>query len=387
MFVSHIKLLNWRNFKAVDTDLRPRMFVVGPNASGKSNFLEAFRFLRDVAKSGGGLQAAVAERGGLSRIRCLAARQNPRVEIGVELTENPGDKPAWRYHLAIAQGGSNGQSGPRIASEVIWEGDRKIHERPDDEDRADEALKTQTHLEQIGANKKFRRVAEFLSSISYLHLVPQLLRHPKEFSGPGIPGDPFGRSFLERLAKTPKKSRTARLRFIERALKVAVPQLKELDYLIDESEGGTPHLEAVYTHWRHHGVRQREREFSDGTLRLIGLLWVLQDKDAPLLLEEPELSLNAGIVRKLSALIYKAQKRTGRQVITSTHSAELLSDRGIALEEILVLSPDVEGTRADLASNQMQIRSLLEGGLSPGDAILPRTIPENLSQLELGLRG
>ncbi|HLC30282.1 MAG TPA: AAA family ATPase, partial [Dehalococcoidia bacterium] len=41
----HIYIENWRNFVQVDADLQRRVFLVGPNASGKSNFLDAFRFL------------------------------------------------------------------------------------------------------------------------------------------------------------------------------------------------------------------------------------------------------------------------------------------------------------------------------------------------------
>ena len=64
---------NWRNFK-YDFDLQDRMFVIGPNASGKSNLLDALRFLKQIASTGGGFQDAVDRRGGMPRIRCLAAR-------------------------------------------------------------------------------------------------------------------------------------------------------------------------------------------------------------------------------------------------------------------------------------------------------------------------
>lgn len=68
MLLSHIRLKNWRNFQALDVPLRNVTYVLGPNASGKSNMLDALRFLRDVSKrQGGGLQAAIAERGGISK--------------------------------------------------------------------------------------------------------------------------------------------------------------------------------------------------------------------------------------------------------------------------------------------------------------------------------
>ena len=64
MMIAKLTLKNWRNFKKADVTLRDRVFVIGPNASGKSNLLDVFRFLRDIARSeGGGLQRAVKDRG------------------------------------------------------------------------------------------------------------------------------------------------------------------------------------------------------------------------------------------------------------------------------------------------------------------------------------
>src|SRR5260370_28308091 len=102
MIVSSLVLRNWRNFRSADVRLTERMFIVGPNASGKSNLLDVFRFLRDIAKPGGGLQSAIARRGGLSKVRCLAARREPDVEIEVELSEN-GSAAYWRYSVGITQ--------------------------------------------------------------------------------------------------------------------------------------------------------------------------------------------------------------------------------------------------------------------------------------------
>ena len=56
---THLRLENWRNFSRVDVDLQSRAILVGPNASGKSNLLDVFRFLGDLTSVGGGLQAAV----------------------------------------------------------------------------------------------------------------------------------------------------------------------------------------------------------------------------------------------------------------------------------------------------------------------------------------
>jgi predicted ATPase len=63
MIVSRLTLKNWRNFRSLDLRFKERVFLIGPNASGKSNLLDAFRFLRDLARPGGGLQPAIEQRG------------------------------------------------------------------------------------------------------------------------------------------------------------------------------------------------------------------------------------------------------------------------------------------------------------------------------------
>ncbi|NMC10620.1 MAG: AAA family ATPase [Methanothrix sp.] len=373
MIVCHLILKNWRNFQAVDVSLKERVFLIGPNASGKSNFLDAFRFLRDIAKDGGGLQKAVEDRGRLPKIRCLSARRSSNVEIEVHLAESSQEPVKWRYAIGITQE-KGGRRRPKLVYERVWSGNDLILSRPDKSDNKDEERLTQTHLEQINSNVDFREVAGFLTSIQYMHLVPQLLRYPEAFPGQEIPGDPFGKRFLENIAKTSDKTRTARLKRIESALHAVVPQLKELSFIKDET--GAPHLEAVYEHWRARGAKQREDQFSDGTLRLIALLWSLQESKSLLLLEEPELSLNAEIVKKLAPMISRLQRQTRRQVVLSTHSPDLLSDKGIGGEEVLILEPGTEGTQVRAASSNEEIKNLLDSGMSIADAALPTTNPQ-----------
>ncbi len=48
-----------------------------------------------------------------------------------------------------------------------------------------------------------------------------------------------------------------------------------------------------------------------------------------------------------------------------------------------MLRPDQEGTVAEVASSNVEVKNMLEAGLSVADAALPRTAPVNVSQLEL----
>jgi len=381
MIISRLLLKNWRNFRTVDIELRDRVFIVGANASGKSNLLDAVRFLREIAKPGGGLQNSLLHRGGLSKVRCLAARKDSDVELEVWLSEGE-HSATWRYAIGLTHQ-AGGKNLPIVKYERAWHGNVEVLSRPDAHDRADKLLLTQTHLEQISANSKFREIAKFLESIRYLHLVPQLLRTSESQGGARI-DDPFGRGFLETVARTTATTRKARLKKIEKALRHAVPQMKDLTDTRDDS--GVPHLEVLYEHWRPNAGRQREDQFSDGTLRLIGLFWSLLDGDSPLLLEEPELSLNSAIVKRLPSIFHRLQqlqKRRGGQLFVTTHSWELLSDLGIGAEEVILLTPTPDGTLAQVSSERTEVRDMLEAGSSVAEAALPFTAPASLEQFHL----
>jgi predicted ATPase len=176
MIVSHLSVKNWRNFQRVDVRLRERQFIVGANASGKSNLLDVFRFLRDIAKTeGGGLQKAVKDRGGVSKIRSLAARRDPEIAIQVHIADASDESPKWRYALGLRQE-TRGHRQPYLTHEKVWKGDQLLLNRPDEEDNKDQDRLTQTFLEQINVNADFRDVVRFFQAVTYLHLVPQLLR-------------------------------------------------------------------------------------------------------------------------------------------------------------------------------------------------------------------
>ena len=372
---THIRLENWRNFTQVDADLDRRAFLVGPNAAGKSNFLDVFRFLHDLVAVGGGLQEAVRKRGGVSRLRCLAARRKSAISIHVRVGTDQ-DPSQWEYELSFNQ---DVRSRPVIKRERVARNQREILVRPDPADDADPERLTQTYIEQVYANQEFRELADFFPTVQYLHIVPQLVREPDR--SVGKLNDPFGGDFLEKIASAQEKTRTAWLRRIRDALRVAVPQLEELELWRDAR--GTPHLRGKYEHWRPHGAWQNEDQFSDGTLRLMGLLWIALAGSGPLLLEEPELSLHPEVVRYIPQMFARMQRRTGRQVIVSTHSPDMLRDSAIGLDEVLLLEPSGEGTVVRSAANLEQTRQLLEGGLTLADIVVPRTKPKRAEQLTL----
>jgi predicted ATPase len=129
-------LANRRNFKKVDVGLGTRVFVAGPNASGESNLLDAFRFLRDIAAPGGSLVRAVEDRRGLTHIRSLRAGGESNVVLSVGVTLE-GDPDGWTYTLEMA--GSETKRKPlRIVKEEVKHGGEEVlsRPRPDETDEA-----------------------------------------------------------------------------------------------------------------------------------------------------------------------------------------------------------------------------------------------------------
>ncbi|MFZ2207737.1 MAG: AAA family ATPase [Porticoccaceae bacterium] len=380
MYITNLKLKNWRNFREAEIRLTQIAYIIGPNASGKSNLLEVFRFLRDICKpEGGGLQKSVKDRGGISKLRCLHARRDPEVRIEVHFSERVDDaSPAWKYILGFKSEGK-GQQRLLVSAEEVWHGDERLISRPDAEDGRDIQLLTETHLEQTRANSKFRDISDFLANATYLHLVPQLLKFGDKIGGNRLEDDPFGQGFLEQLAKCPERTRDSRLKKIGEALSAAVPQFKELRYHPDEM--GHPHLEALYGHHRPNAGWQREDHFSDGTLRLLGILWSLLDGNGLLLIEEPELSLHQAVVEQIPVLIDRIQRsaKHRRQIVISTHSKALLDNKGIDTRGVIVLAPSQEGTRVRSVSASEE--KGLEAGLSVAEVVLPQTRPAGVEQL------
>ena len=377
MQITHVTAHNWRNFKNLDFAVADRLLIVGPNAAGKSNLLDLFRFLGDISRPGGGLAAALEARGGLSRARCLFARNNHKGELAIMVDLRDGEDE-WRYELAI-KGKKGGHNRPIVVREIVTRNGSELLSRPDANDDRDPDQLTQTHLEQISANREFRPIAEYFAKVNYFHLVPQMIRYPQ---AGGASPRAFGSSMIADMNATPVRTRQAWFRRIERALQSAVPGFETLRLEVDKA--GQPHLIAGYRNWRRNPSEQNETDFSDGTLRLIGLLWTIISSPANggvLLLEEPELSLNAAVVQKLASLLAMAQRGTSMQVILSTHSPELLDDEGIRPGEVLVLQVTSDATVANQLSEIAEVEAQISADLPLSEVVAELINPGDLTGL------
>ena len=129
--ISRIEALGYRALRYVSQPVGAFQILVGPNASGKSSFLDAVGFLGDMLRAGptkailGDRRAGIAQRAPDPK-HLFWMRRGQTFQIAVELTIPPdrrrllknGDYSTARYEVAIGFRPENEQVG--VVAETLW---------------------------------------------------------------------------------------------------------------------------------------------------------------------------------------------------------------------------------------------------------------------------
>ena len=83
MYFKSIKVSNFKTFKKASIDLGMFNILVGSNASGKSNFINILKFLKDISESG--LESAISQQGGIEYIRNVKIKNSEKLSIEISL--------------------------------------------------------------------------------------------------------------------------------------------------------------------------------------------------------------------------------------------------------------------------------------------------------------
>src|ERR1700689_175053 len=92
MRLTSIRAENFKSFRNLDIQLDNLNVLIGANASGKSNFVQLFTFLRDVVESG--LENAISIQGGPQYLRNINCDAGANVTIELSVEPDPGDPPS-----------------------------------------------------------------------------------------------------------------------------------------------------------------------------------------------------------------------------------------------------------------------------------------------------
>ena len=393
-FITRVILKNYKSIAACDVQLQPLTFLVGRNGAGKSNFLDALRFVADALNTS--LDHAVRARGNINDV---CKRSDRRITIP--------DHFSIRFEFALPDGSTGYyafQIQARLARYMVQTEECKFHNEnlttPDiyfnvvkgnvtatSVKVAPAAAQDRLYLVNASGLPEFRPVYDAFSRMGFYNLNPDRIR---DLQDPD-PGDVLLRDGSNLTSVFSQLSPVVREN-IEEYLAVVVPGVQRVQvrkFGPKETLGFRQ-----YVLGNEHPWQFLANNMSDGTLRVLGILVALfqGDDDAqkrvPLVgIEEPEIALHPGAVGALLDALRDAAHRT--QIIITTHSPDLLEDKHLDVDSILAVEADDGDTviaRVDDASRSVVQDRLFTVGellrsnqLQPDPAALPAAKEKQLS--------
>ena len=402
MKLTHIALTNWRNFAHIEFDLSSRLFVVGPNSSGKTNLLAALRFLSNIAWFG--LAAASENWGGPERY-FRSGTEKASFKLTFEFEEH---QIQYMVSLRKESCASDRHKRDTVASDALAypTGNRAFVDSEDfmiDGQPVPITTEMTTETDSLrlgGCVKSFldpgsevqpapghevrdtlfylehQLVRIAMESIRYIHPNPKKMLERADRYDPD-----HGTGFFQHAGRFSDQQLDAVVDRIRPIMAAVVPEIPNLSYqrmglgteVVFYSDTPVRGASGIYSH----------EQFSEGTLRLLGMLFdlaTLPRDTSVVLIEEPETFLQASVVRSLPSLLAEVAMNRDVQMIISTHSPELIDSELVLPSQVLMLRSENGETTGQLLSesNDPRIKAVVSAGLpkSQGiDAVNGRTIP------------
>lgn len=371
--IRSIKLTNLLSFgpKGEEIELEPLNVLIGPNASGKSNFIEAIELLHAAPRD---LAAAISRTGGITESIWKGGdpSSEARIDVVVAYRAPLGD---LRYHLGFALAGLR----HRVVSEELAPEDGAQHESTPpffyrfcegvavsygqswsslatsnhDEQAQSTWLKYDVPLDRIDPRQS--ALSQFKDLTTHLELYNvgayfgaiTLYRDwniGREFP----PRRPQPTDLPEHFLLEDAKNLWMVLNDLQNRPETWKLLLARLKRFYDGVEDVTTKVQGntVQAFLHERGLKRPipATRLSDGTLRFLCLLAILCHPEPPplVVIEEPELGLHPDALGLVAELLLEASQRM--QLIVTTHSDALVSELSEVPESVLVCERDDEGS-------------------------------------------
>ena len=349
--ITRIRIHGFKSLRKVELKLGRMNLLVGANASGKSNFLDALRVLQGVGNGftvseilDGKPRSATNEawegiRGGSAQVCFEPSKNAPTFSVGATGGGSAGNGAAWDYSITLSP-----ESG-RVVQERLWAGSGGYDSIPCDSgqvrlptiavqyDRGSVGRPPHLYWERsrpvlgqfaISNDVERRhaaaaaRVAEQLADIQWVHPEPAVLRgysQAREVERMGERGENFAA-----LVRTICADRSAKEAYLEWLRELRPEEVDDVGTLAGAV--GEPLFM----------LREGGREFpapvlSDGTLRFAGVAAAFFQSNMPglLAIEEIENGVHASRARLLVELLRRHAAAGRSQVVATTHSPTVVS--------------------------------------------------------------
>ncbi|MBZ5611330.1 MAG: AAA family ATPase [Acidobacteriia bacterium] len=315
-------LENYKSIAFCDVKLGPLTILVGPNGVGKSNFLDALRFLSEAMYAPPG--NSVRTRGGFSRLRWSNASSDARLGFRVDLS------------MGVSKGYFSFRLQPDSTSGFTFERERcTIEPGPPSTSTNYNSARPSTHL-QLVKDPDFAPLSAFMSNCRFYAFGSDSLRHPTSTNIEAVLTND-GANLPNVMAYMFERHRSLYDR-INQYLRVINPSV-EVVTVQDVSA-----YRALAFRMKDSAHDFNAVQMSEGTLRSLAVLVALFQRQAGAQvdlvgLEEPEAALHPAAAGVLFDAMREAS--SGVQVVATTHSADLLDNKDIDSEAILAV--ELEG--------------------------------------------
>ncbi len=365
-FIRRVILKNYKSIAACDVQLQPLTFLVGRNGSGKSNFLDALRFVADALNSS--LDRALRARGGTDDV-CRRSDdpldQSNHFSIRLEFVLPNGSTGDYAFKIETHSAMyvvqleeckiNNKNLTPPINYFKVVNGNvtgTSVKVAP-------AAAQDRLYLVNASGLPEFRPIYDAFSRMGFYNLNPDIIRDLQDpDSGNMLIQDGSNlASVFNQLSFKVKND-------IQEYLQVIVPDVQSVNF---RKLGPKETLE-----FRQYVAEDKRpwhflaNNMSDGTLRALGILVALfqenqeaEERVTLVGIEEPEIALHpaaAGVL--LDALRDAAYKR---QVIITSHSPDLLDNKDLDVDSILAV--EAHGGNTAIAQVDEASRSVVRDRL------------------------
>ena len=344
-FITRVILKNYKSIAACDVRLGPLTFLVGRNGSGKSNFLDALRFVADALNTS--LDHAIRDRGGINDVRRRSRGHPNHFSVRLEFILPDGSTGHYAFRIGTrSPGGYEVQTEEcKILNEILAP---EVYFRVDNGTVtssvkvAPAAATDRLYLVNTSGLPEFRPVYDAFSRMGFYNLNPDQIR---DLQAPD-PRDVLARDGSN-LTSVFGQFSTAMKERVQEFLAVVVPGVHKVEV---KNLGPKETLEFRQdVAGDKHYWRFLANNMSDGTLRAFAILVALfqgtqgEQKRVPLVgIEEPEIALHPAAAGVLLDGLQAAAHRT--QVIVTTHSPELLEDKHLDVDSILAVEANKGNT-------------------------------------------
>lgn len=384
MSVKSIRVTNFKSFKELEVDLGKFNVLIGVNASGKSNFVQIFKFMKDIASHG--LDNAVSMQGGVEYLRNinLGASENFSLKIISDqefgslggLTKNGLiDIESYETIYEFALGFKKKGAGFKITKDELTQkcnfirlkgrGRTKIEEKEKLRQgeiifsRANGKLKIGLHKpEEIPINiddiyPRFLRkekfspktlliktplffmppLEEIFNNISVYDFDPKLPKKATPITGKAELEEDGGN--LSIILKNITENKEKRRKLFN-LVKDLLPFIGNLD--VEKFADKSLLFKLQETYFKNQYLPASL--ISDGTINITALIVALYFEKKPLtIIEEPERNIHPYLISKVVDMMKDASQK--KQIVVTTHNPEVVKYAG--LDNILLISRDKEG--------------------------------------------